>query len=117
MIVHSKAIAELSEILILKLSTPELDQPLPLVTWYFWVELSLLVGCGIFWLYKMNESLALYDPLFIIPLMQSAYILFGVIASGIYFQEFAGLSNRVIFGVELGWACWVFFISGMFSIM
>ena len=27
-------------------------------------------SCGLIWLYKMNESLGLYDPLFIIPLLQ-----------------------------------------------
>jgi len=117
MIVHSKAIAELSEILFLKLGTPDLDEPLPLATWYFWVEFLLLAVCGCIWLYKMNESLGLYDPLFIIPLMQSSYILFGVIAGGIYFEEFAGLSKRELFGAELGFGGWVLFFLGMFLIL
>mmetsp|Transcript_25883 Transcript_25883/g.46814 ORF Transcript_25883/g.46814 Transcript_25883/m.46814 type:complete len:365 (-) Transcript_25883:53-1147(-) len=117
MIVHSKAIAELSEILFLKLGTPDLLEPLPLATWYFWVEFTLLVVCGVVWLYKMNESLGLYDPLFIIPLMQSSYILFGVIAGGIYFEEFAGLSKRELFGAELGFGGWLLFGLGMFLIL
>ena len=41
-----QAIAELFEILTLKLQDPSLDEPLPLKTWYFYVELSLLSVCG-----------------------------------------------------------------------
>ena len=40
-------------------------------SWYFYLEFSLLSVTGCIWLYKMNESLGLYDPLFIIPLMQA----------------------------------------------
>eukprot|EP00966_Prymnesium_polylepis_P206134 4776409-Prymnesium_polylepis.1 len=34
----------------------------------------------------MNKSLGLYDPLFIIPLLQSSYITFGATASGIFYR-------------------------------
>ena len=103
--------------LILKISDPSLDEPYPPLTWYFYVELALLSTCGVVWLYKMNESLGLYDPLFIIPLMQSSYILFGVIAGGIYFQEFGALSRKVLFGQPLHYWGWVLFFGGMGSIL
>ena len=92
MIVHSKAIAELFK-LIFSYSG---DGPFPMARWYFWVEFGLLAGCGIFWLLAMNHSLGVFDPLFIIPLMQSSYILFGVIAGGIYFGEFSELSSGLL---------------------
>ena len=109
MVVHSKAVAELLEIVFLKASDPSLDEPYPMTTWYFYVEFAILSVCGVIWLYRMNESLALFDPLFIIPLMQSSYILFGVIGGGIYFNEFGSLSNKEMFGVRLGVGGWILF--------
>jgi hypothetical protein len=37
----------------------------------------------------MNEALSLYDPLFIIPLLQVNFILFAIISGGIFFDEFS----------------------------
>ena len=54
--------------------------------WFFWLELAITAACGIFWAIQMNKSLGLYDPLFIIPLLQSSYIVFATVAGGIYFQ-------------------------------
>jgi hypothetical protein len=73
MIVHSKAVAELVELQVQGVANIWAG-------WYFYLELTLLVTMGVFWLYRMNESLGLFDPLFIIPLLQSSYILFGAIA-------------------------------------
>ena len=41
------------------------------------------------WLHRLNEALSLYDPLFIIPLIQSNFIIWAIISGGIYFEEFA----------------------------
>ncbi|KAL3918264.1 MAG: hypothetical protein SGPRY_006084 [Prymnesium sp.] len=79
MIVHSKAVAELLEL--------QTSGVLIFSSWYFYLEATLLSVTGCIWLFKMNESLGLYDPLFIIPLLQSSYILFGVISGGIFFQS------------------------------
>lgn len=61
--------------------------------WYFWFNLLLLLIFLFIWLYRMNMSLKKYDPLFIIPLLQSNYILFSTVTGGIYFQEFALMSD------------------------
>ena len=106
MIVHSKAVAELFELQV------QLIEPYPLAHWFFYLELVLLSVTGIFWLYRMNQSLGLYDPLFIIPLLQSSYILFGVISGGIFFEEFAGLHNG-----PAGMGGWPLFVLGMLSIL
>jgi hypothetical protein len=42
----------------------------------------------------MGQALKDFDPLFIIPLLQSNYILFSTITGGIYFQ--ARLSVRQV---------------------
>lgn len=104
MIVHSKAVAELFELQTAGVAI--------FASWYFYLEFSLLSVTGCIWLYKMNESLGLYDPLFIIPLLQSSYILFGVISGGIFFQEFAGLHNG-----PAAAGGWPLFILGMLMIL
>jgi hypothetical protein len=45
MIVHSKAIAELMELIASHASEKMAGQPFPLATWYFWLEMSLLSMC------------------------------------------------------------------------
>lgn len=106
MIVHSKAVAELFELQV------QMVEPIPLAHWFFWLELVLLSTTGIYWMLRMNTSLGLYDPLFIIPLLQSSYILFGVISGGIYFEEFAGLHNG-----PAGAGAWPLFIFGMIGVL
>ena len=43
------------------------------------------------WVFRLNKALATYDPLFIIPLLQSQYIVCATLSGGIYFQEFLKL--------------------------
>jgi len=87
MIVQSKAI---SEVMAIYLCTEG-----EIVIWaagYFWMTLTLLLTLGGTWLWKMNEGLGLYDPLFIIPLLQGMYITMGVVAGGIFFGEFESMA-------------------------
>ena len=65
-----------------------------LESWYLYVTIVLLASCGALWLYRLNLALASYDPLFIIPLLQSQYILCATLSGGIYFQEFAGMDTK-----------------------
>ena len=45
-----------------------------LSSWYLYTTLVLLAGCGVLWIHRLNKALKTYDPLFIIPLLQSQYI-------------------------------------------
>ena len=109
MIVHSKALAELFDMMIGGvISFGGLFS-----SWFFWLELIITAACGIFWAVQMNNSLGLYDPLFIIPLLQSSYITLGATASGIFFREFETLH---IDG-NAGAMSWFFFIGGMLMIV
>lgn len=75
--------------------------------WYTYVTiLSWLVLMG-FWLYRLNAALSLYNPLFIIPLLQANFIFFAIVSGGIYFQEF----NYMI---KLNWIGFIFGIVFMF---
>ena len=42
--------------------------------------------------YRLNVALSRYEPLFIIPMLQSTYILCATVSGGVYFQEFEQLS-------------------------
>ena len=65
-----------------------------LESWYLYITIVLLASCGALWLYRLNLALASYDPLFIIPLLQSQYILCATLSGGIYFQEFAVMDTK-----------------------
>ena len=56
-------------------------------TWLLYVEILLVSVCGMIWIFKLTECLALYQPLLILPLMVGTYILFGGVAGGIFFRE------------------------------
>jgi len=56
--------------------------------WYSYVTAVSWLVLMAFWLYRLNHALALYNPLLIIPLLQSSFILFSNISGGLYFQEF-----------------------------
>jgi hypothetical protein len=72
---------------------------------YCWFTYVTLVGwlalVGV-WLYRMNEALSLYDPLFIIPLLQMNFILFAIISGGIYFKEFNQFQSLNWIGFIIG---------------
>jgi hypothetical protein len=45
------------------------------------------------WLHRLNEALSLFEPIFIIPLIQSNFIIWAIISGGIYFEEFNDFSG------------------------
>ena len=102
MIVHSKVFSML-------LSTVLGDgDTAPLRSWLFYLEVCLVVLQGGLWGYRLTECLGLYDPLLILPLMTGIYILFGGVAGGIFFQEFAVLHEGA-----LGYGSWALCVTGM----
>ena len=74
----------------------------------YWTYITLLawVFFVAVWLYRMNEALGLYDPIFIIPLLQAGFIIFAIISGGIYFGEFSRFQP----------GHWLFFCFGIFFV-
>jgi len=70
---------------------------------YFWITLFLFVSLVAVWLYRLTKALEHFEPLFIIPLLQSNYILFATVSGGIYFQEF----------MTMVWWQWLGFVTGV----
>ena len=67
------------------------------------------VGGTAFWLYRMNEALALFEPLFIIPVLQVFWTFFATLNGGIFFREFMqpAFLQRGVGGFVLG-VCVIF---------
>mmetsp|Transcript_55576 Transcript_55576/g.153357 ORF Transcript_55576/g.153357 Transcript_55576/m.153357 type:complete len:613 (+) Transcript_55576:185-2023(+) len=60
--------------------------------WGFWIgELVAFVAFMIPWLVRLNSSLILFDPIMIVPLVQSNFIVWAIIGGGIYFQDFTNM--------------------------
>jgi len=72
-------------------------------SWFFYVVILCWLVLMLYWLKRLNDALALYDPLFIIPLLQMNFILFAIVSGGIYFKEFN----------EFGTLNWLGFIAGV----
>lgn len=98
LVVHTKTLSTLLEM--------DIDGAdgyhLALFTEFFWFEIGLIVLTGVYWLFRLNEGLARYDPLFIIPVMQTSFIVFGMISGGIFFQEFDQLDRVGLLWYSLG---------------
>lgn len=82
-VVQAKSMSELVELVF----DPAVGVPGLLSSWFFYFCLLLLFLSGGVWLHRLSTALGKYDPLFIIPMLQSNYILFSTITGGIFFQE------------------------------
>ena len=65
-------------------------------SWYLYVTILIMASTGILYVFRLNKALGMYDPLFIIPLLQSQYILCATLSGGIYFQEFSRLTTTKV---------------------
>jgi hypothetical protein len=52
------------------------------------VSILLWLGTVSVWLYRLNDALSKFNPLFIIPLLQCNFIFFAIVSGGIFFKEF-----------------------------
>ncbi|KAL7528360.1 hypothetical protein ACHAXR_002401, partial [Thalassiosira sp. AJA248-18] len=57
-------------------------------SWFTYLTLVIWILTVIVWLKRLNDALKMFNPLFIIPLLQCSFIFFAVVSGGIFFQEF-----------------------------
>lgn len=55
-----------------------------------------------FWLTQLNKALAMFDGLFIIPVMQVMWTFFSIISGGVFFKEFNEFDTRQFVEFGLG---------------
>ena len=76
---------------------------------FFYITLFMLAASGGIWLNRLTAALGLYDPNFIIPLLQSCYIAFATISGGVFFQEFVTMIQD--------WWRWPLFALGLCTML
>ena len=67
--------------------------------WWILVTWLLLVT---YWVKRIDTGLALFPPLFIIPVMQVFFVFFAIVCGGIYFGEFLTFGPSQFAGVIIG---------------
>ena len=67
--------------------------------WWILVTWLLLVT---YWVKRIDTGLALFPPLFIIPVMQVFFVFFAIVCGGIYFGEFMTFGPPQFAGVIIG---------------
>ena len=70
--------------------------------WTYAIVLAFIL-ITIFWLYRMNTALRRYDAMFIIPVLQCVWLLFGILGGEVFFQEYK----------EMTWFSAIFFAFGV----
>ena len=109
LVVHSKACS----ILLTSLISGESTFSSVFGSWFVYVELCLLICTGFFWPMQLTRSVALYDPLVIIPLMLGFGIIFGSLAGGLFFRELNQLLTSTMFGVP----SWPLYSAGILCVI
>jgi len=73
--------------------------------WFTYVTILAWLVLMMYWLYRLNTALGLYNPLFIIPLLQANFIFFAIVSGGIYFKEFNYMDSVQWIGFTSGIIC------------
>jgi len=73
--------------------------------WFTYVTVVSWILLMLFWLWRLNSALRLFDPLFVIPLLQANFIYFAIVSGGIYFKEFNRMKTGQWFGFVSGNIC------------
>jgi len=79
-----------------------LDGENQLFNLFTYVVLVFWLSATSFWLTRMNQGLALFDGLFIIPVLQVFWTFFSIVSGGIYFQEFHSFAPGQMVGFSCG---------------
>ena len=79
-VVHAKVLAELLAV--------HGDEENIFQSWFTWVTIVAWLWTTVVWLKRLNDALKVFNPLFIIPLLQCGFIFFAIISGGIFFHEF-----------------------------
>ena len=67
--------------------------------WWILITWIILVA---YWLRRLDVGLAMFPPMFIIPVMQVFFVFFAILCGGIYFQEFDNFTTTMYIGFVIG---------------
>ena len=55
-------------------------------SWFLYLTLIIWAVTCVVWLKRLNDALKMFNPLFIIPLLQCSFIFFAIVSGGIFFK-------------------------------
>ena len=87
-VVFAKCMGELFSLWIVWLDSGKEEGSNSFAHWFTYFVIAAWLATAGIWLFRLNEALGKYNPLFIIPLLQSNFIFFAIVSGGIYFREF-----------------------------
>lgn len=71
-------------------------------SWFTYFTILLWLGTVVVWLKRLNDALSIFDPIFIIPMLQCSFIFFAIVSGGIFFKEFNEFTSGQWFGFCFG---------------
>ncbi|KAL7548630.1 hypothetical protein ACHAWF_011908 [Thalassiosira exigua] len=71
-------------------------------SWFTYLTLVIWISTVLVWLKRLNDALKMFNPLFIIPLLQCSFIFFAIISGGIFFREFDAFTVNQWLGFWFG---------------
>ena len=87
-VVFAKCMGELFSLWIVWLDSGKEEGSNSFAHWFTYFVIAAWLATAGIWLFRLNEALGKYNPLFIIPLLQANFIFFAIVSGGIYFREF-----------------------------
>ena len=70
--------------------------------WFLYLVLGTWLLMVAYWLVRLDQSLALFPPMFIIPVIEVCFTFFAILCGGIYFQEFVNFTIPQYIGFAAG---------------
>jgi hypothetical protein len=71
-------------------------------SWFTYITIFAWTLTVVVWLKRLNDALKMFDPLFIIPLLQCSFIFLAIVSGGIFFREFDSFNVNQWLGFWFG---------------
>ncbi|GBG85711.1 hypothetical protein CBR_g40440 [Chara braunii] len=79
--------------------------------WFTYVVLTLFIMTAAFWMIRLNQGLAMFDAILIVPMLQIVWTFFSISTGFVYFEEYQVFNSFKASMFGLGVLC---IICGMF---
>jgi hypothetical protein len=77
----------------------------PLLSYQTYFIVLGFAAAATYWVTRLNHALRLFEAVYLIPMMQIAWIVFSSLAGGIYYEEFIGFGLKEYCSYAVGFVC------------
>jgi hypothetical protein len=77
----------------------------PLLSYQTYFIILGFAAAATYWVTRLNHALRLFEAVYLIPMMQIAWIVFSSLAGGIYYEEFIGFGLKEYCSYAVGFVC------------